>query len=85
MEIETLMTKTQEQRFTGMRHLVGNTPLLEIHFKFEGRNRRLFAKLESLNMTGSIKDRMAYHILNQAWRCTFSSRPTATAISSPAT
>jgi cysteine synthase A len=63
------MTIPQEitQRFAGLRHLIGNTPLLEIHFEFQGEQRRIFAKLESLNLTGSIKDRMALHILQQAY------------------
>lgn len=46
--------------------LVGHTPLLEIHYRFRGRARRLFAKYESMNMTGSVKDRMALHILRRA-------------------
>jgi len=45
--------------------MVGNTPLLEITFKYKGETRRIFAKAENLNMTGSIKDRMALHILSQ--------------------
>ena len=46
--------------------MVGNTPLLEIFFTYKGEKRRLFAKAENLNLTGSIKDRMAYHILTHA-------------------
>jgi cysteine synthase A len=46
--------------------MVGNTPLLEISFTFRGEERRIYAKAENLNMTGSIKDRMAYHILSKA-------------------
>jgi cysteine synthase A len=50
----------------GLRHLVGHTPLLEIAFIRHGQRRRIFAKAEHLNMTGSIKDRMALHILSRA-------------------
>lgn len=46
--------------------MVGNTPLLEISFKYKGKERRIFAKAENMNMTGSIKDRMAFHILSRA-------------------
>lgn len=46
--------------------MVGNTPLLEIVFTYKNQERRIFAKAENMNMTGSIKDRMAYHILSQA-------------------
>lgn len=55
-------------RLKGLRHMIGNTPLLEIHFAFRGRRRAIYAKAEHLNMTGSIKDRMAYHILRNAFQ-----------------
>ncbi len=47
--------------------LVGNTPLLKINYTYNGKNRVIFAKAENLNMTGSIKDRMAFHILKNAY------------------
>lgn len=50
-----------------VRQLVGNTPLLEVLYRYQGTERRLFAKYESLNMTGSVKDRMACHILAEAY------------------
>jgi cysteine synthase A len=34
---------------------------------FGGKKRTLYAKAENLNMTGSIKDRMAFHILEQGY------------------
>ncbi|UCF10377.1 MAG: cysteine synthase family protein [Candidatus Bipolaricaulota bacterium] len=46
--------------------LVGNTPLLEIQLRYEDEDRILYAKAEHLNMTGSIKDRMALHIIRKA-------------------
>jgi len=46
--------------------LVGSTPLVEIHYRIDGQPRRLYAKYESMNMTGSVKDRMALHILRRA-------------------
>ncbi len=49
-------------------NMVGNTPLLAIHFHFDGQRRTIFAKAEHLNLTGSIKDRMALHILTFAYR-----------------
>ena len=55
------------ERFQGLRRLVGNTPLLAIDYTLDGRPARLFAKSENLNMTGSIKDRMALHILRRAY------------------
>ena len=54
------------QKIKGLSSLIGNTPLLEIHFLYKGQERRIFAKAENMNMTGSIKDRMAIHILRKA-------------------
>jgi cysteine synthase len=56
------------QRFSDVKQLIGNTPLLEIRFRFRRTERRLFAKAEHLNLTGSIKDRMAFHILKRAYQ-----------------
>jgi cysteine synthase A len=54
-------------RLRGLRVLVGNTPLLAVDYSVDGAaSRRVFAKAESVNMTGSIKDRMALHILRHA-------------------
>jgi cysteine synthase A len=47
--------------------LVGNTPLLGIEFSFGGKRRVIYAKCEQLNLTGSIKDRMALHIMKKAY------------------
>ncbi|MGA2150128.1 MAG: PLP-dependent cysteine synthase family protein [Bryobacteraceae bacterium] len=47
--------------------MVGNTPLLAIDFQYHGRRRVIYAKCEYLNLTGSIKDRMALHILRRAY------------------
>jgi len=55
------------KKFKSLKHLIGNTPLLEINFRYKGKPRKIFAKSENLNMTGSIKDRMALHILMQAY------------------
>jgi len=52
-------------RIGGLRHMVGNSPLLRIACLDRGRPRTVYAKAENLNMTGSIKDRMALHILRQ--------------------
>ena len=55
-------------RLRGLRALIGNTPLLAVEFSVDGgAPRRVYAKAESLNLTGSIKDRMALHILRRAW------------------
>jgi cysteine synthase len=51
----------------GLSVLIGRTPLLEVHFKLDGRPRRIFAKYEQRSFTGSVKDRMAYWILRNAY------------------
>ncbi len=47
--------------------LVGSTPLLRIEYEFDGKQQAVFAKYESENMTGSVKDRMALHIIRKAY------------------
>ena len=50
--------------------LVGNTPLLRLH-KFEkeaGFEGKILAKLEVFNPTGSVKDRIAKNMIEQAER-----------------
>jgi cysteine synthase len=51
----------------GLRALIGNTPMVEVVFRYRGSVRRIYAKAEHLNLTGSIKDRMALHILCRAY------------------
>ncbi|MDH4043983.1 MAG: PLP-dependent cysteine synthase family protein [Gemmatimonadota bacterium] len=55
------------RRIAGLKCLVGNTPLLAIDFRFRGRQGVLYAKAEHINMTGSIKDRMALFIIEQGY------------------
>src|SRR3989454_12230593 len=54
-------------RCNELKHMIGNTPLLAVRFRFKGRERVIYAKAEHINMTGSIKDRMALHILKKAY------------------
>ena len=54
-------------KFKALTRLVGNTPLISIHFRYQGSHRIIFAKSEYLNLTGSIKDRMAVRILEKAY------------------
>ncbi len=53
--------------FESLKKMIGNTPLLEINFLYKGKEKRIFAKAEYFNMTGSIKDRVALHILKKAY------------------
>ena len=63
----TTLEPATASRFRALERLIGNTPLLAIDFEFRGRRRTIYAKSEHLNLTGSIKDRMALHILRQAY------------------
>ena len=63
---DVLTSKDCLDRFAAIREMIGNTPLLEITLRYRGQPRRLFAKAEFLNLTGSIKDRMALHIMERA-------------------
>lgn len=64
---QTLLDRPTRARFADLKHMIGNTPLLGIHFTYRGRQRVIYAKAEHVNMTGSIKDRMAFHILRKAY------------------
>lgn len=61
------MSDLRNSKLREFSSMIGNTPLLEIEFTFQGEKRVLYAKAENLNMTGSIKDRMAFHILDQGY------------------
>src|SRR3954454_8286539 len=62
------MPMTIARRPPGLRRLIGNTPLLAIEYTWRGHPRTVYAKSEQLNLTGSIKDRMALHIIEEAVR-----------------
>ncbi len=51
-----------------LERLIGDTPLLELRCRVRGELRTVYAKHETRNFTGSIKDRMALHILTEAYR-----------------
>ena len=55
-------------RISNISSLIGNTPLLAIEFTYKGSRRTIYAKAEYLNMTGSTKDRMAFHIIQKAYK-----------------
>jgi cysteine synthase A len=60
------MNENYLKKIKGLTSLIGNTPMIEIEFLYKGRPRKIYAKAENMNMTGSIKDRMAIHILRNA-------------------
>ncbi len=48
-------------------HMIGNTPLLEISYRYKTECRKIYVKCEHYNLTGSIKDRMALYIMEKAY------------------
>ena len=56
-----------DNRVSQISALIGNTPLLAIRLKYKGVERTIYAKAENLNMTGSIKDRIAFHIIKKSY------------------
>ncbi|PZP48696.1 MAG: cysteine synthase [Pseudopedobacter saltans] len=57
-----------EEQIEKLWMLVGNTPMLELKYKHKGKAGRIFVKSEHYNLTGSIKDRMALYIFQEAYR-----------------
>lgn len=45
---------------------IGNTPLIKIKYQYKQKTKYIYAKLESYNLTGSIKDRTVYYIITKA-------------------
>jgi len=54
-------------KFDGIRQMISNTPLMEIRFEYKNRPMKIYAKAEYFNLSGSIKDRVAYYILKKAY------------------
>lgn len=61
------MNNGMQRRIDGLASLIGNTPLLKIDYQYRGEDRTIYAKAENFNMTGSIKDRMAFHVIQKAY------------------
>ena len=48
--------------------LIGNTPMINIKYEYQGKKKNIYVNLEMFNLTGSIKDRVAYYIIKNAKR-----------------
>ncbi|MGN1318861.1 MAG: PLP-dependent cysteine synthase family protein [Lachnospirales bacterium] len=55
------------KNFDNIKNMIGNTPLLEISLKYKNKPMKVYAKAEYYNLSGSIKDRVAYYILKEAY------------------
>ena len=45
---------------------IGNTPMIKINYRYNNKEKSVLVKLEYYNLTGSIKDRVAFYIINNA-------------------
>jgi len=66
--ISTGFSAALEDKFKHLWHLVGNTPMLELQYTYDGKPGAIYVKCEHYNLTGSIKDRMALYIMYQAYK-----------------
>ena len=48
------------------KNIIGNTPMIKINYKYKGIFNKIFVKLEYYNLTGSIKDRVAFYMITNA-------------------
>jgi cysteine synthase A len=55
------------QALQNLENAYGKTPLVEIEFLYKKQLLKIYGKYEAFNFSGSIKDRMAIHILKQAY------------------
>ncbi len=62
-----LMRDRNIQEIYKLSSLIGNTPLLAIEFIYKNEKRVIYAKSESRNLTGSVKDRMVFNIIERAY------------------
>ena len=70
METSVRMRKLlpkQEEQLQGLERLIGHTPMLELCYRYRGKAASIFVKCEYYNLSGSIKDRMALHLLRRAY------------------
>lgn len=56
-----------ENKFNSLEKLIGKTPLIKITYKYKGVIKTCCCKAEWYNLSGSIKDRVAYQILKEAY------------------
>ena len=48
--------------------IIGNTPMIKIYYEYMGKKEYVYTKLEYYNLTGSIKDRVAYYIIKNGYK-----------------
>lgn len=61
------ISESLKAKFEHLSLLVGNTPMLELAYNYQGKAGKIYVKCEHYNLTGSIKDRMALYTLKKAY------------------
>jgi len=62
-----MLSKSMLEKFRGLKAMIGNTPMLEIILNYRAEQRKVYVKAEYYNYSGSIKDRIAFHIMKNAY------------------
>jgi cysteine synthase A len=63
-----MTTQIVEQKLQVLSSLVGNTPMVGVKYRYNGKEGTIYSKLECYNYTGSIKDRISLFILKEAYK-----------------
>lgn len=67
MAAQNQLSSSVQEKFQHLWRLVGHTPMVAIEYRYKGKVGKVYAKCEQFNLTGSIKDRMALFILEEAY------------------
>lgn len=51
-----------------IKKFIGNTPIVNIKIRYKDKIVNVYSKLEYYNYSGSIKDRLAYYIINESYK-----------------
>ena len=62
------MSQNILEKISALESAFGNTPLVEVVFSYQNKIRKIYAKYEAFNFSGSIKDRIALHIMKNAYQ-----------------
>ncbi|WP_321326938.1 PLP-dependent cysteine synthase family protein [uncultured Parasphingorhabdus sp.] len=63
-----IVDRERGDKLQSLSALIGNTPMIKILARYQGQEVTVYAKAEMYNLSGSIKDRMALAILQDAIR-----------------
>ncbi|MDX2083661.1 MAG: cysteine synthase family protein [Rickettsiales bacterium] len=61
------MPKKSLEKIQALAAAFCNTPLVEVTFSYKGQIKKIYGKYEAFNFSGSIKDRIAFYILQKAY------------------